>query len=149
MFKLGSSIGYSLSLQVWVPNAAPRYRGTWESMIVVSWVGTPAIVYVLRFILVRNKNRKGRAAKITDDCHEGTVVELDEDGQIVRRRVSLEMLDLTDFENRSFIYPLQRQSRPKVSKPQTKSQNFESVRGILQHSHVLAAAFHVRSIIEK
>jgi hypothetical protein len=107
MFVLEYGVGNLVSPQIWVPSAAPRYYGAWASMIVVSWAGTPAILYVIRFILARrNKERKEWAARPTDESHEGTVEELDENGQIVRRRVGLEMLDLTDLENKFFVYPL-------------------------------------------
>lgn len=106
MFTLGYSVGNLVSPQIWVPGAAPRYYGTCVSMIVVSWAGTPAILYLIRFILARrNKERKEWAAGLADDNHEGTVEELDEDGQIVRR-VGLEMLDLTNLEKTKFICPL-------------------------------------------
>ncbi|KAB8236046.1 major facilitator superfamily domain-containing protein [Aspergillus alliaceus] len=108
MFMLGYSVGNLVSPQIWVPSAAPRYYGAWVSMIVVSWAGTPAILFIIWFILARrNEERKKWIAGLSEsEREEGCVEQLDENGQIVRRKVDLAMLDLTDLENKFFIYPL-------------------------------------------
>jgi hypothetical protein len=112
MFMLGYSVGNLVSPQIWVPKAAPRYYGAWVSMIVVSWVGTPAILFVIRWILSRrNAQRKAWIAGLSQEEKEkeegGWVEEVDEaTGAVVKRKVELAMLDLTDLENKFFIYPL-------------------------------------------
>ncbi|KAB8274811.1 major facilitator superfamily domain-containing protein [Aspergillus minisclerotigenes] len=108
MFMLGYSVGNLVSPQIWVPSAAPRYYGAWVSMIVISWAGTPAILFIIWFILARrNEERRKWIAELSDsEREEGCVEQLDENGQIVRRKVDLAMLDLTDLENKFFIYPL-------------------------------------------
>ncbi|KAK7751811.1 hypothetical protein SLS62_006297 [Diatrype stigma] len=108
MFMLGYSVGNLVSPQIWVPSAAPRYYGAWISMIVVAWVGTPAILFVIRFILARrNAEREVWIAELSEDEREsGRVEQLDENGQVVTRKVEIAMLDLTDMENKFFIYPL-------------------------------------------
>ncbi|GAB1197924.1 hypothetical protein APSETT444_007230 [Aspergillus pseudonomiae] len=108
MFMLGYSVGNLVSPQIWVPSAAPRYYGAWVSMIVISWAGTPAILFTIWFILARrNEERRKWMAELSDsEREEGCVEQLDENGQIIRRKVDLAMLDLTDLENKFFIYPL-------------------------------------------
>ncbi|KNG89397.1 hypothetical protein ANOM_001849 [Aspergillus nomiae NRRL 13137] len=108
MFMLGYSVGNLVSPQIWVPSAAPRYYGAWVSMIVISWAGTPAILFIIWFILARrNEERRKWMAELSDsEREEGCVEQLDENGQIIRRKVDLAMLDLTDLENKFFIYPL-------------------------------------------
>jgi hypothetical protein len=103
MFMLGYSVGNLVSPQIWVPSKAPRYYGAWTSMIIVSWAGTPAVLFLIRFILKRrNQERERWAAELSDDEREGFVEE-EEDGQIVKKKVELAMLDLTDLENKFFI----------------------------------------------
>lgn len=107
MFMIGYSVGNLVSPQIWVPSAAPRYYGAWVSMIVVSWVGTPAILWVVHVILVRrNRQRRAWIAELEDDEREGCVEAVDESGVVVRRKVDLAMLDLTDMENKLFLYPI-------------------------------------------
>ncbi|OQE26037.1 hypothetical protein PENFLA_c007G09341 [Penicillium flavigenum] len=111
MFMVGYSIANICSPQIWVPRDAPRYYGAWISMIVVSWVGTPLILFIIRFLLKRrNAQRKAWAASLTSEerkTHElGVVEELDENGNMTRREVEIAMLDLTDMENQFFIYPI-------------------------------------------
>ncbi|KAL6360841.1 hypothetical protein LRP88_06549 [Fusarium phalaenopsidis] len=107
MFMIGYSAGNLVSPQIWVPSARPRYYGAWASMIVVSWFGTPVILWVIHFILARrNKVRKERLAELSDQDGSGYVEQLDENGQMVKVKVEVAMLDLTDLENENFIYPL-------------------------------------------
>ncbi|KAL4779957.1 major facilitator superfamily domain-containing protein [Aspergillus varians] len=107
MFMIGYSVGNLVSPQIWVPSKAPRYYGAWISMIVVSWVGTPAILWVIHWILVkRNRERKALLVDLPEDETEGCVEHVDETGVVVRRKVDMAMLDLTDLENKAFIYPI-------------------------------------------
>lgn len=106
LFMLGYSVGNLVSPQIWVPKNAPRYYSAWSSMIIVSWAGTPAILYAIRFILKRRNQERGQwAAGLSDDEREGFVEEV-EDGQTIKRKVDLAMLDLTDLENKFFVYPV-------------------------------------------
>lgn len=108
MFMLGYSVGNLVSPQIWVPDAAPRYYGAWISMIVVAWVGTPVILFIIHFILSRrNAERKAWIADLSEEEREaGRVEQYDEGGQVVTRNVDIAMLDLTDMENKFFIYPV-------------------------------------------
>ncbi|KAK8073985.1 allantoate permease of the major facilitator superfamily, partial [Apiospora phragmitis] len=108
MFMVGYSVGNLVSPQIWVPSQGPRFYGAWASMIVVSWVGTPAILWLIRFILERqNKERMEWNATLSEDERDGGFVEqVDESGALVRVKVDIAVLDLTDLENKFFIYPL-------------------------------------------
>ncbi|KAJ4505544.1 hypothetical protein HRR83_008543 [Exophiala dermatitidis] len=108
MWMLGYSVSNLISPQIWVPKDAPRYYPAWITMIVVSWVGTPTILFVIRFILKRrNEQRRKWIEQMGGDVHaDGEVEEVDEEGRVVRKKVDLALLDLTDMENKFFIYPL-------------------------------------------
>lgn len=111
MFMVGYSVANLISPQIWVPRDAPRYYGAWVAQIVVSWAGTPAILFVIRYILTkRNTERTEWAASLSEEerkVHEvGVVEQVDEDGILIKREVELAMLDLTDLENKFFIYPI-------------------------------------------
>lgn len=107
MFMLGYSVGNLVSPQIWVPANAPRFYGAWASMISVSWIGTPVILWIIRFILVRrNKERLEYIAGLSEDERDGWVEQVDEGGETVRVKVDLAVLDLTDLQNKQFLYPI-------------------------------------------
>lgn len=109
MFMLGYSVGNLVSPQIWVPANGPRYYGAWASMIAVSWVGTPAILWTIRFILARrNRERREYIAGLSEDeLGSGWVERIDDEmGDMTRVRVDLAVLDLTDLQNKQFLYPL-------------------------------------------
>ncbi|KGO75817.1 Major facilitator superfamily domain, general substrate transporter [Penicillium italicum] len=58
MFMVGYSIENICSPQIWVPRDAPRYYGAWISIIVVSWAGTPLILFIIRFLLKRRNDER-------------------------------------------------------------------------------------------
>ncbi|KAF3359369.1 Fructose-2,6-bisphosphatase [Verticillium dahliae VDG1] len=76
--NLITTVGNLVSPQIWVADNGPRFYGAWASMISVSWVGTPIILWIIRFILARRN----------------------------AERLDLAVLDLTDLQNKQFIYPL-------------------------------------------
>ncbi|KAK7422180.1 hypothetical protein QQZ08_009648 [Neonectria magnoliae] len=111
MFMIGYSVANLISPQIWVPRDAPRYYGAWISQIVISWIGTPAILFWIQFILKkRNASRRAWASGLSEeekrDHQLGEVEQRDESGALVRRKVDIAMLDLTDLENPFFIYPI-------------------------------------------
>ncbi|KAF7561612.1 hypothetical protein G7046_g2530 [Stylonectria norvegica] len=111
MFMLGYSVANLISPQIWVPKDAPRYYGAWVSQIVISWIGTPLVLFAIHIILKRrNAERRAWAARLTEEekrSHElGEVEQVDNDGSLVRRKVEIALLDLTDLENPFFIYPI-------------------------------------------
>lgn len=108
MWMLGYSVANLISPQIWVPKDAPRYYPAWITMIVVSWFGCPLILFIIWFILKRrNTERQKVIEQLGNNGHaDGEVEQLDEGGRVVRKKVDLALLDLTDYENKFFIYPL-------------------------------------------
>ena len=97
MFWYG--IANIISPQLWQESSAPRYYPAWIVQIVCSFFTAPALALVIWYIL--NKRNKERAAALAT---EDTVGVVEHDGQKVK--VNVAMLDLTDYENKAFIYPL-------------------------------------------
>ncbi|EED19824.1 putative allantoate permease of the major facilitator superfamily [Talaromyces stipitatus ATCC 10500] len=107
MFMVGYSIANIISPQIWAARDAPRYYPAWIVQIVISWVGTPVILLVIRFILSRrNKERRAWILQQQASRAVGVVKQVDDEGQVVQTTVDLAFLDLTDLENKYFIYPL-------------------------------------------
>lgn len=96
--------------QIWRAKDKPRYHLAWIIMIVCSWFLAPLILQIIRFILSRrNKERlkllKDIEENKTED-HQGFVTSYDEEGNEIKTEVDISMLDLTDLQNKKFIYPL-------------------------------------------
>ncbi|OCF31446.1 hypothetical protein I316_06848 [Kwoniella heveanensis BCC8398] len=111
MWMLGYSVANLIGPQIWVPRDGPRYYGAWIAQIVISWVGTPVVLYIIHFVLARrNRERIAWATSLGEDEKtnvEGEVEQFDEaTGEIVRRKVDIALLDMTDLQNKRFIYPL-------------------------------------------
>lgn len=82
---------------------APRYIPAWIVQIVLSFFLAPCVLVVVWFVLrARNKTR---LATKREDSNYG-VVELSDGESHEQEVVNVAMLDLTDLENESFIYPL-------------------------------------------
>jgi hypothetical protein len=108
-FMIGYGIANIISPQIWVAHDQPRYYPAWIVQIVISWVGTPGILLIIRFILSRrNQERRIWIAEqeALGNHSEGYVEQLDDDGNLVKEKVDITLLDLTDLENKYFIYPL-------------------------------------------
>lgn len=91
------SVANIISPQIWRAKDAPRYIPAWIVQIVLSFFFAPMLALVIRFILKRRNSE--RIANWTDDAGL-----LEIDGEAVK--INVAMLDLTDLENKSFIYPL-------------------------------------------
>ncbi|KAE8324242.1 major facilitator superfamily domain-containing protein [Aspergillus sergii] len=107
MFMAAYGVSNIISPQMW-KRGVPRYYGTWIVQIVISWTGTAVVLLVIRWILARrNKERKVwieqqiAAGNLGTGFVEGRG---EEEGRIAE--VDISMLDLTDLENKFFIYPL-------------------------------------------
>ena len=93
--------------QLWV-TGGNRYYHAWIVQIVLAWVGSSAILLTIRYILAkRNKERKEHL--VFDE--KGNVVSsavayIDGDDEEGKKKVDISMLDLTDLQNKEFIYPL-------------------------------------------
>ncbi|KAF2724359.1 putative allantoate permease of the major facilitator superfamily [Polychaeton citri CBS 116435] len=108
-FMVGYGISNIISPQIWVSRDGPRYYGAWIAQILVSWVMTPVILLVIRYILSRRnaERRKWIAEQAALGEHgHGYVERKLDDGRVTREQVDVSILDLTDIENKFFIYPL-------------------------------------------
>ncbi|GME84413.1 unnamed protein product [Ambrosiozyma monospora] len=112
LFMIVYSVANIIAPQLWKPQYSPRYRISWIIQIVFSWFLAPLSLIVIRFILSsRNKRRLAAIGAPGDDDsidsdEFGFVDVVDENGNIVKQKVDISMLDLTDHENKRFIYPL-------------------------------------------
>ncbi|KAL1873791.1 hypothetical protein Plec18167_006309 [Paecilomyces lecythidis] len=109
LFMAGYGIANIIAPQIWVAHSAPRYYAAWIVQIVISWVGTPVILLIIRWILAR-RNAERRVWITERDAlgkrATGFVEQLDESGRLAKVEVEVSLLDLTDFENKYFLYPL-------------------------------------------
>ncbi|KAH3900772.1 related to High affinity cysteine transporter [Saccharomycodes ludwigii] len=90
-----------ISPQLWQSRDSPRYIPAWIVQIVLSFFLAPLLALIIWFIL--NKRNKERLANI-DEHKEKIGYVVDESGNKVK--VEVATLDLTDLENKTFIYPL-------------------------------------------
>ncbi|EPX73602.1 cysteine transporter [Schizosaccharomyces octosporus yFS286] len=108
MFMIAYAVANIIGPQMWQGRDAPRYYPAWIVQIVVSWSISPAILLIIRWILVRqNKKRQALREQNSEEKISKTWVEyLDSSGNPTAGFVDNTMLDLTDQENLMFIYPL-------------------------------------------
>lgn len=106
LFMISYSISNIIAPQMWNKKYQPRYRVPWLIQIVFSWFLAPVILLIIRFILSRrNKSRLESISK--NEVEQYGYIELtDSDGKSQKKKVDVSMLDLTDLENKNFIYPL-------------------------------------------
>nr|QFR37182.1 MFS transporter [Cyberlindnera americana] len=108
------SISYAVSNfiapQLWRAKNKPRYYPAWIVIIICSFTLSPIILQIIRYILSkRNKERLQyleniRLGKTFED--RGHIADVDDEGNAIEREVDLSMMDLTDLQNKKFIYPL-------------------------------------------
>lgn len=109
MWMVGYSAANLISPQIWVARDAPRYYGAWIAQIVISWTGAPACMFAIRFILSRrNKERRRWIAEqeALGNRPVGLVEHVDDEGRKSQMEVDISVLDLTDMENKYFLYQL-------------------------------------------
>ncbi|KAK6463710.1 hypothetical protein DFJ63DRAFT_285753 [Scheffersomyces coipomensis] len=96
--------------QFWRSKDKPRYYTAWIVTIIGGWVLAPIVLEIIRHILVkRNKERRLWIQKVESGLIEDTigyVDEIDDEGNFIKKKVDISYLDLTDIENKHFIYPL-------------------------------------------
>ncbi|KAH7467611.1 putative transporter [Fusarium oxysporum f. sp. matthiolae] len=107
MFMVLYGISNIISPQLW-KTGGPRYYPAWIVQIVASFTLTPILLLTIRFILSkRNKERRQWIAEQEALGNHGEgYVEQVVDGEAVKVKVDVSMLDLTDLENKYFLYPL-------------------------------------------
>ncbi|ANZ73541.1 BA75_01851T0 [Komagataella pastoris] len=107
LFMLAYGIANIISPQLWNPKDSPRYYPSWIVQIVIAFFLNLVILLAIRIILARrNAKRRAWIAENGTDGAFGYVINHDDDGREIKEKVDVAMLDLTDFENKYFIYPL-------------------------------------------
>ncbi|GMM35304.1 hypothetical protein DASC09_026290 [Saccharomycopsis crataegensis] len=112
MFMIAYGIANIISPQLWKGNQGhdkdgeKRYYAAWTVQIVLAWVGTPIITWVIHSILKSRNNKRSAAIEAEGKDALGAVVKTDKSGNEIIDKVSIANLDLTDLENKRFIYPL-------------------------------------------
>ncbi|GAV54682.1 hypothetical protein ZYGR_0AO00100 [Zygosaccharomyces rouxii] len=94
---VGYSVANMISPQIWRDKDAPRYIPAWIVQIVLSFFFAPMLALVARYILKKRNDKR-----LANTKSDNGLVEID--GEAVE--IDVAMLDLTDLENKSFIYPL-------------------------------------------
>lgn len=89
-----------ISPQLWQERDAPRYYPAWIVQIVLSFSVAPALAIVIWYVL-RRRNIE-RLQEIESKEENFGLVEFDG----VKLKTDVAMLDLTDHQNKGFIYPL-------------------------------------------
>lgn len=100
MVMCAYSVANIISPQLWQERDAPRYVPAWVVQIVLSFSIAPALIGIVYFIL-RRRNKE-RLAAMKDGDRIGYV----EDDEGKKVEVDVAALDLTDLEDKTFIYPL-------------------------------------------
>ncbi|QPG76216.1 hypothetical protein FOA43_003602 [Brettanomyces nanus] len=91
-----------ISPQLWQESDGPRYIPAWIVQIVLSFFTAPIIALVIRYLLNKRNILREAASQEKSETSSGYVEE--DDGAEIK--VNKASLDLTDFENEEFIYPL-------------------------------------------
>lgn len=108
-FLYSASYGISniVSPQIWKGNQGKRYYGAWIVQIVIPWTLSPAIAGLITLILSRrNKQRRQYIAEHPEASFGEVVIVDPESGEKTIEKVDIGLLDLTDLQNKTFIYPL-------------------------------------------
>lgn len=105
MFMISYAISNIVSPQIWKGNQGDRYYAAWIVQIVLAWTGAPIVAAIITHLL-KSRNKKRLAAVSANKNPTGIVVRIDSDGNKVEESVPIANLDLTDQENKYFIYPL-------------------------------------------
>ncbi|KAG9035462.1 hypothetical protein FS837_001921 [Tulasnella sp. UAMH 9824] len=107
IFLVGYSIGQMVSTQFWKEKYRPRNIVPW-TIILPSFAFNIFIIFIIRWYLVReNKRRDAERLDSGKEYEEfGFVKHVQEDGSVVKLKVPIQFLDITDLENKAFRYPL-------------------------------------------
>ncbi len=105
MFMIAYGISNIVSPQIWKGNQSERYYAAWAIQIVLAWFGSTVVGYIIFFILKARNRKRLELIKLNTDA-TGNIVKYKENGEKTIERVEIANLDLTDHENKNFIYPL-------------------------------------------
>ncbi|ODV65756.1 MFS general substrate transporter [Hyphopichia burtonii NRRL Y-1933] len=102
MMMMSYAIANIISPQLWQEKDGPRYYPAWIVQIVLSFICSPLLMGVIWFILAK-RNRERRKVIDSGEVEKVGIVKDSEGNELV---VSVAALDLTDLEDKSYIYPL-------------------------------------------
>ncbi|KAF9265637.1 MFS general substrate transporter [Marasmius fiardii PR-910] len=98
------SIGNFAGPFVWKKQYQPRNHVPW-ALLAASCGASAVLLYVLRFILARENQRRNAEAR--DETYDNVyITHVNPDGSKEQKRVDKAFLDLTDIQNRDFRYVL-------------------------------------------
>ncbi|XBW35411.1 hypothetical protein QEN19_000977 [Hanseniaspora menglaensis] len=100
VMMVGYALGNICSSQLYNNKQTNRYYTAWSVQLAFSFVLMPILVVIINVIL--KKRNKEKISRLSDDSRMGLIEK--EDG--TKETVNVALLDLTDFENDAFIYPL-------------------------------------------
>ncbi|OBA27447.1 MFS general substrate transporter [Hanseniaspora valbyensis NRRL Y-1626] len=100
IMMVGYALGNICSAQLYNNKQTNRYYTAWGVQLGFSFVLMPIIVVIINIILKKRNEEKLKA--LSDDMKMGLIEK--EDG--TKEAVNVALLDLTDLENDTFIYPL-------------------------------------------
>ncbi|KAG9042781.1 hypothetical protein FS837_010400 [Tulasnella sp. UAMH 9824] len=107
IFLVGYSIGdQMLSSQFWKEKYRPRNVVPW-SILLASFAFDVLMISVIWWYLAR-ENRRRDAEKLASGKEYdefGFIKHIQEDGSVVKLKVPIQFLDITDLENKAFRYP--------------------------------------------
>ncbi|CUM66167.1 uncharacterized protein PRCAT00003825001 [Priceomyces carsonii] len=111
MFMFAYGVSNIISPQLWTgkqSNASqPRYHAAWIVQIVLAWTGSSVVAFVISFILQKRNKERLQLISSNEKSDVGIVVKHDsENNEEIYEQVNIANLDLTDLENKTFIYPL-------------------------------------------
>lgn len=106
IFSVSYGISNIISPQLWKGNQTKRYYVAWGIQIALSWIGTPIVAGVITLILKARNQERLKYIEENPYALYGTIIESSESGEKVSKKVDIGNLDLTDLENKTFIYPL-------------------------------------------
>jgi hypothetical protein len=107
IFLVGYALGQMLCTQFWKVQYRPRNTVPWIIQM-MTYVCDIIFIIALRFVLSR-ENKRRDAAKLASgkEYEEFGYVEITrEDGTIVKVKVPIQFMDITDKENQAFRYAL-------------------------------------------
>ncbi|KIO24291.1 hypothetical protein M407DRAFT_213098 [Tulasnella calospora MUT 4182] len=107
VFLVGYSLGQMLCTQFWKQKYRPRNMVPWIIQL-STYVFDIFMIFIIRWYLVsENKRRDAEKLASGEEYDEfGYIEHTQEDGSVVKLKVPIQFMDITDKENKAFRYPL-------------------------------------------
>ncbi|KAG8958436.1 hypothetical protein FRC00_002762 [Tulasnella sp. 408] len=107
IFLIGYSLGQMLCTQFWKQKYRPRNMVPWTIQLCTYASDIILISIIWWYLASENKRRDAEKLASGEEYPEfGYIEHTQEDGSIVKLKVPIQFLDITDKENRAFRYPL-------------------------------------------